>query len=174
MITRFLEMAANISSRRPQALSIRNFYQRDQAQKSISQDTVKTVIAVTVILGVIFIAFALFVIYWMYMRSVDRRERQERDKREHLSRPASGDSRDPTSSFLGPERNKGTNTGRSNPRPHKDSGRSRGKCGSVIKSSLLIMTMEQRARQGIQKRSRNPGCPAILRPRILGGPTVTR
>ena len=136
MIARYMEVAANIASSKPQALSIRGFYQPDQAQKSVSQDTVNTVIAVTVILGVLFIAFALFVIYWMYMRSVDRREKKEREKRGHLSHLESNKSKGPTSSVRKSERGKRIDAGLSNSRPHRDSGRSRGKFGFVMKSSF--------------------------------------
>ena len=173
MISSYLEVAANIVPSRPQELSIRNVFKRDQAQKSISQDTVKTVIAVTVILGVIFIAFALFVIYWMYMRSIDRRERTERDKRDRLYRPENGRSKGLTSNFRRAERHERSIDGGRSPRSHKDSRGFRGKCTSVVKILSLIMIMEQRARQGIPKRSRNLGIPAFLQPWILRGPTVS-
>ena len=75
-------------SYQPRNVPIQGLVQRDQAQNSVPQSTVNTVIAVTVILGVIFIAFALFVIYWMYMRSIDRRDRKEQQKRERLNRLA--------------------------------------------------------------------------------------
>ena len=77
-----------MSSSQVRTVSVQGLVQRDQAQKSVPQSTVNTVIAVTVILGVIFVAFALFVIYWMYMRSIDRRDRREQKKLQRLTRLA--------------------------------------------------------------------------------------
>lgn len=95
-----------MSSSQLRTVPIQGLVQRDQAQKSVPQSTVNTVIAVTVILGVIFVAFALFVIYWMYMRSIDRRDRREQQRMERLTRLATSRKQKDRSSRVLQQQNK--------------------------------------------------------------------